>query len=255
MSTLLLRAFALCAFASIAGMAQATCDTGLAERLHAKLHPEKPLNHALTVCEPWRGKLNFSIVVLPLSLGDNNQWRDPDLEILVVQQPDNGNSERSTVVSRILEPGGPLDEETGPITEIRVDPAHYRLGPNEVAFGLRVMRRVDSTANPSSSETLALYMPKKAELVKLLDELEIAFEYGKNGSECDAQTLTRRGQLSVAPSKSHGLADLTLQYTQWSSRGIAQDDQCLAQPPRATYKTVTLRFDGERYRPPKRREN
>ena len=91
------RAAILAFVVALHACANAACQSGLAERLHDKLEPRRALLHDLTVCEAWRGHLGRSVVVLP------TQGSAPgtlDLDVLVVQQPDNGNSERTTVVAR-----------------------------------------------------------------------------------------------------------------------------------------------------------
>ena len=64
----------LCA-SSMAG--HAACDSGLAERLHAKLHPGRTLDHELAVCQAWRTVPGRSIVVLPLPRPRREVRTDP----------------------------------------------------------------------------------------------------------------------------------------------------------------------------------
>ena len=91
--------------AALSVAAHAACDTGLAERMHAKLHPKRALDHELAVCQPWRGFPGRFIVVLPIPQAASGAVATEfDLDVLVVQQADNGNTERATIVSRLFEP-------------------------------------------------------------------------------------------------------------------------------------------------------
>ena len=81
----------LLALLSTAG--HAACDTGLAERMHAKLHPKQALDHERAVCQPWRGFAGRFIVVLPLPRPASEPGVTQfDLDVLVVQQADNGTA-------------------------------------------------------------------------------------------------------------------------------------------------------------------
>lgn len=247
-----LRALALLWLIGLHGLAQAACDTGLAERLHAKLHPRDTLDHALAVCEPWPGVRDRIIVVLPLphdTSASGNGPRHFDLDVLVVQRPDNGNSERDTVASRLLDADA-LVQENGERIEIHVDPTRYRLGHDARAFGLRILRGNDKPEAPASSESLSLYLPRGARLDKLLDDLELSAERGTRGGECEGEFRTRRTQVSVEDAGNKGLARLVLRRNETVSRSRLQDDECLTQRGQPRYQQITLHFDGQRYRLP-----
>jgi len=98
--------------------------------MHAKLHPKRVLDHERAVCEPWRGLPGRFIVVLPLPRPSTEPGTTQfDLDVLVVQQADNGNTERATVVSRLFEPSA-VSEDAYRISEIKVDTARYVLAPD-----------------------------------------------------------------------------------------------------------------------------
>ena len=81
------------------GAVHAACDTGLAERMHGKLHPQRTLDHERAVCEPWRGMLGRFIVLLPMARPSTDpDVTEYDLDVLVVQQADNGNTDRARIV-------------------------------------------------------------------------------------------------------------------------------------------------------------
>lgn len=241
----LLLAFLL-ALLSAAG--HAACDTGLAERMHAKLHAQQALDHERAVCQPWRGFAGRFVVVLPLPRPSTEAGVTQfDLDVLVVQQADNGNTDRATVISRLFEPSA-MSEDAVRISEIKVDTARYTLAGDARAFGLRIVRQGSSRVNPYSNETLTLYVPRGSRLAKVLDGLELTLERGEGDANCAGNFETVRGSLSVARSTSNGYADLLLRQTRTESRSTAQADECVTQERPATFSSRMLRYDGAAYR-------
>jgi hypothetical protein len=226
----------------------AACDTGLAERMHAKLHPKRLLDHERAVCQPWRGFAGRFIVVLPMPRPSSEpNFTEFDLDVLVVQQADNGNTDRAAVISRLLQPAE-LTEDAVRIGAIKVDTARYALAGDARAFGVRVIRQGSSRANPYSSETLTLYVPQGPRLAKVLDGLETTLERGEWDTNCAGNFETVRGSLSIARSTSHGYADLLLRQTRTQSRSTPQGEECVTQERPAKFTSMTLRYDGTIYR-------
>jgi hypothetical protein len=226
----------------------AACDTGLAERMHAKLHPKRLLDHDRAVCQPWRGFAGRFIVVLPMPRASSeSKLAQFDLDVLVVQQADNGNTERATIVSRLFESEA-LTEDAIRISEIKVDTARYTLAGDARAFGLRVIRQGSSRANPYSNETLTLYVPQGPKLAKVLDGLETTLERGEWDTNCAGNFETVRGSVSIARSTSNGYADLLLRQTRTQTRSSPQGEECVTQERPARFTSMTLRYDGTIYR-------
>jgi hypothetical protein len=240
---------AACLLGALCSIGHAACDTGLAERMHEKLHPTRALDHELAVCEPWRGLPGRYIVVLPMPLPstepDDTKF---DLDVLVVQQADNGNTDHARVVSRLFEESA-LSEGTVHILEIRVDPARFALAPEARAFGLHILRQGSSRTSPFSNDTLSLYVPQGAKLAKVLDKLELTREGGELADDdCTGDFETVRGSLSVARSVSNGWADLMLHQSHSDSRSLLQGEECVTQEQPGSFKSRLLRFDGKEYR-------
>ncbi len=230
----------------------AACDTGLAERMHAKLHPKRSLDHELAVCEPWRAVPGRFVVVLPMPRpGLDAGATRFDLDVLVIQQADNGNTERARIVSRLFEEDA-LAQDAVRIAEIRLDTARYALAPEARAFGLRVLYQGASRANPYARETVSLYMPQGQKLARVLDPLEMTLERGEWDTSCTGTFETMRGTLAVMRTTSNGLADLMLRRTRSSTRSLLQGDECVTQERPATSDSVVLRYDGARYRAARR---
>ena len=233
-----------CLLALLSTAGHAACDTGLAERMHAKLHPKRALDHERAVCQPWRGFAGRFIVVLPLPRASSDPGVTQfDLDVLVVQQADNGNTDRATVVSRLFEPSA-MREDAIRINEIKVDTARYILAADARAFGLRIVRQGSSRVNPYSNETLTLYVPQGPKLARVLDELEMTLERGEWDANCAGNFETVRGSLSIARSTSHGWADLLLRQTRTETRSSSQGDECVTHERPAKFSSRTLRYDG-----------
>ena len=247
-SLLLLLALALLGTPAV----HAACESGLAERMHAKLHPKRKLDESLAACKPWPAYPGRSIVVLPLINGASTaQGKVLDLEVLVIQRPDNGNTERDTVLARLFQPEA-LEEDVIRIQDIRIDTGRYVLAPDARAFGLRVRYSSSSRTHPLSSETLRLYVPQGGRLRPVLDEVEVDRDGGEWDMRCNGRFEQLRTLLSVGKPRADGYAELSLSRSLTQSRAQLQEDgECheRALPPR--YSTELLHYDGERYRVPK----
>jgi len=172
--------------------------------------------------------------------------------VLVVQQADNGNTERAMVVSRLFQPSA-ISEDAVRINEIKVDTARYILAADARAFGLRIVRQDSSAVNPYSNETLSLYVPQGPRLARVLDELEMTLERGELNGSCAENFETVRGSLSIARTTSHGYADLLLRQTRTDTRSSMQGEECVTQERPAKFSSQTLRYDGTAYRAAKGR--
>ena len=250
LSRKILRALALALAVALAGWilpGQAACDSGLAGRMNARLHPERAFDEERAACRSWPGQPGRSIVVLPLArAGAEPGATEFDLDVLVVQQADNGNTERSTIAARLFEPRVLLEDAVR-IDDIRIDSGRYPLAPEVRAFGVRVRYSGTSRALPYASETLMLYAQQGDRLRRVLGGLEVAMERGEWDPGCHATFEQMRGALSLAPERSHGFADLLLRRTRITSRASFVDGDCIEQSAAPRFDTVLLRYDGSRY--------
>lgn len=247
------QALALLCLMLAGGTAQAACESGLAERIHARLYPDRPLDERLAACKPWPGVLGRIVIVLPLPRpsGDPAATKVYDLEVLLVQRPDNGNTERDTVIGRLFQTEA-LDEEGVAIQEILVDTGRYVLAPDARAFGLRVRYRGTTRGDTFASETLRLYASQGGKLREVMQEVELDNESGEWNADCTGRFRQLRSMVSTRPNRNGAFADLVLARTIVQSRGQMQEDgSCTERPQPAQYGTVVLRYDGERYRVPK----
>ena len=233
-------------------VAQAACESGLAERMHAKLHPQRQLDQERAACKPWLAFPGRSIVVLPMPRPSSEPGVTAyDLEVLVIQRPDNGNTERDTILSRVFEPAA-LTEDAITIQDIRIDTARYLLAPGVRAFGVRVRYRGSSRANPFATETMQLYAAQGATLRRVLEEIELDMDRGEWDTSCAGRFEQVRGSVSVAAGVTQSFADLLVQRDHTESRAEMQEGgECAEKALPSRHRNYTLRYDGERYRVPK----
>ncbi len=225
----------------------AACDSGLADRMSVKLHPGRVLDEERAACKGWPGVPGRSIVVLPLPhMGTQPGMTEFDLDVLVVQQADNGNTDRSTITSRLFEQNVLL-EGADHIEDIRIDTTRYPLAADARAFGVRVRYSASSRENPYASETLRLYVPQGERLRKVLSGLELSMDRGEWDSHCTGTFEQMRGELSIASTRSNGLADLVQHRTLTDSHASFTDGSCTEQRQDPRFETVQIRYDGIRY--------
>jgi hypothetical protein len=176
-----------------------------------------------------------------------------DLEVLLIQRPDNGNTERDTVIGRLFQPEALDEDATTSIQDIRIDTSRYVLSADARAFGLRVRYRGSSApASPLASETVRLYVHHASKLRQVLQEVELDHDNGGWDATCTGHFEKLRTMLSVGKATSNGYADLLLSRTLVQSRAQELEDQgCVEKALPAKFSTVTLRYDGERFRVPK----
>ena len=236
-----------------AGLVHAACESGLAERMHAKLHPTRVLDERLAACKPWPAFPGRSIVVLPVPRETSSTGaRIFDLELLLIQRPDNGNTERDMVIGRIVQPEALDEDKATAIQDIRIDTSRYVLASDTRAFGVRVRYRGTAPGSSAASETIRLYVHHGSKLRQVLQEVELDRDSGEWDSTCSGRFEKLRTMLSIGKSASNGYADLQLARTLVQSHAQPQEDQgCTEKAAPARFNTVTLRYDGERYRVPK----
>lgn len=178
--------------------------------------------------------------------------RTLDVEVLVVQRPDNGNTERDRVVARLLMPELLVEDARLRVQELHLDTGRYRLADGHPAFGLRVLYRGQDEARPYFVETLRLFVADRQSIRPVMDELVLRRDSGEWDLSCRGRFEELRTQLTVqalpARPPAGAWADL-LAHRSVVVRTQAPDEagncQEHASPPR--YSTVTLKAHDGRY--------
>ncbi len=237
--------------ALFAGAAQAACQSGLAERMHARLYPQRALDTQLAACQTWPGVAGRSIVLLPMR--NPERANEFDIELLVIQRPDNGNTERDVVLSRLYQPRALRQSKLLEIEDIRIDSSRWALARDVRGFGLRIRWRNAPPSDPASRESFSLYALQGKRLRQVLDELTLSSDSGEWGLDCRGRYAQLRSQLSVADSgSSQGYADLSLLRTQRSRVSVRlPDGECSESAGPTRTRSYPLRYDNGQYRLPK----
>ena len=215
--------------------------------MSAKLHPGRTLDEARAACKSWPGVLGRSIVVLPLLRTDSEPGvTELDLDVLVVQQADNGNTERGIITSRLFEQKV-LSEDAGHIDDIRIDTTRYPLTADARVFGLQIRYSSSSPANPYANETLLLYLQQADRLRKVISDLEVSVDRSAWEGDCSETFEQMRSTLSIATTRSNGFSDLLLRRTFTGSHANAVNGGCVVHPHKPRFESTMLRYDGARY--------
>ena len=245
----------LAGVAVLARPAIAACDTGLAERMHAKLHPERPLDHERAVCEPWRGiPGRFIVAAAPAApVAASQTVTEFDLDVLVVQQADNGNTERARSSAALFEPTRAFTEDA-----MRVDrasgstPRAISCAESRVPSACASRAQASSRADPVFGTSRCRCTCRKGpQLAKVLDELRmVALERGEWDSDCVGRFETAARHVSIArgasqrPCRPPAAPD-----AHRKAESACRADECVTSEQPARFATrCTLRFDGTRYR-------
>lgn len=233
-------------------MATAACDTGLAERMQAKLHPLRVIDHSLTACKSFSTFVSKTIVALPLQNGVSDKGaRTLDVELLLVQRPDNGNTERDTVAARLFLPELLVEDARLRIQELRLDMGRYVLASGERAFGLRVLYRGDDPARPYSVETLRLFVVQGKTIRPVLDELVMQRDSGEWDLSCHGRFEEVRTQLTTQPPPARpagAWAELLVRRSLVVRQmAIDENGQCAERAAAPRYTSVMLKARDGRY--------
>lgn len=229
--------------------AYAACESGLAERMQSRLYPERTLERPLAACKSWSVYAGRSVVVLPFLVdpAQADGQRDFDLAVLVIQRPDNGNTERDAVLAQLYQPSA-IRERGAPLQELRIDTSRYLLAPEQRAFGLRARYRAEDLAAPYAAESLRLYLPQDTRIHPLLAETEVERDSGRWDLQCEGRFERVRTQISVEPRAGQRWSDLLLSRTLISTRAQRQaDGSCVDRAAPARSVPVRLRHDGQQY--------
>ncbi|WP_295538149.1 hypothetical protein [uncultured Pseudacidovorax sp.] len=232
--------------------ALAACDSGLAERMQAALQPRRVLDHDLAACKTWPTVIGRNVVVLPLQHAVSDRGaRSLDMELLVVQRPDNGNTERDKVVARLFLPELLVEDADLRIQDVQLDTGRYLLANGERAFGLRVSYQRQDPARPYAAETLRLFvLDRKNTLRPAMDELVMRRDSGEWDLACQGRFEELRTQLTPQPVPRNGIGWAGLEVRRSlvvRHRAPDESGQCSEHAGAPRYTTVTLQASEGRY--------
>ncbi|WP_341522385.1 hypothetical protein AABC73_02870 [Pseudomonas sp. G.S.17] len=150
------------------------------------LYQEDSIERGSTVCKIWPATGNL-IVAASIGRAENI-----DLDVQVYDLKSN------SVIGRVRELSA-LNGDAIYSSGILIDTAEYRLDKTNLAFGIRILWKGSSQANPYSSESLRLYTTNGGELLSHLNGLT-TYEYsGEWDTRCAGSFAKRKMTVNVMP--------------------------------------------------------
>ena len=173
-----------------------------------------------SICKVWPGRPHLTLIATPLVRDEDEGYGESDLQVLVL------DSASQTIVARLIEPNR-LDWDAVSVDRLEFDTAPYRLREGELAFGIRVMRRGSSRANPLYETTLSLYELQAQHLRPLLSELVVDSSWAEWDTRCTGDFSNSKGVLIITKrAGNQGYRDLLLKQTRTGSRDEMLAGEC-----------------------------
>lgn len=221
------------------------CAENLPARLAQRLgYPDEPDRQA---CKPMpdapgRNILALSRLSEPLLGSSNDQMGSYDVDLLLVDAA----SER---IQRHLKLEKAYESDAVRFEGIAIDTARYRLAPGVRAFGLRAEHSLHSSIGAYSEDHLSLFVETGSRLRRVLHDLVVYRYSGEfSGDQCFSGTFTEiKRSVAIAPTRSHGFADLLVTTTTTEIERHAAGDDC-EETSHPVETRMLLRYDGKTYR-------
>lgn len=208
------------------------------------LHDERGtyrISAELRICKVWPARPHLTLLAVSLVRAEEDRHGESDLEVLVL------DSVSQTIVARHVEPNL-LDWDAIFVDGLELDTAPYRLREGDLAFGIRVMRRGSSRANPFYETTLNLYELQEPHLRPLLNELVMESSWGEWDTRCTGEFSKTKGVLIVTERVGNqGYRDLLLKQTRTGSRAAEVEDDCQSVEESAHGQQFRIEYDEQRY--------
>ncbi|HTD29197.1 MAG TPA: hypothetical protein VK660_07395, partial [Xanthomonadaceae bacterium] len=170
-----------------------------------------------------------------------------DLDVVILRLED------GSLVAR-TEHTGHVDSDAITFQGISIDTANYALAPGKRAFGLTIHHDSHCYACDYGQTDLTLYWQHGNKLDDILDTMVQETRGEGGGADCDDIPTESTRTIKVAPTSSHGLADLLLttttklsQYDDAEAVAACKDKSKI---PAASVSTIKLSFDGRSYPSP-----
>jgi hypothetical protein len=194
-----------------------------------------------SICKVWPARPELTLIAVPLVRAQHDTHGEADLQVLVF------DNARQHLVAQRVEPNR-LDWDAIFIDEMSFDTAAYRLRGDDLAFGVRLSRRNNSSANPFYETRLHLYELNSQHLRPLLSELPVYTYWGELDTHCAGEFSETKGLVVITERiGNQGYRDLQLKDTRVERRMALVDDQCQTVE-ESTYRyQLPIEYDEERY--------
>lgn len=196
---------------------------------------------ALSICKVWPARPELTLIALALVRAQHDSHGEADLQVLVL------DSHRQHLVAQRMEPNR-LDWDAIFIDEMSFDTAPYRLRGDDLAFGVRLSRRNNSSANPFYETRLHLYELNSQHLRPLLSELPVYTYWGESDTHCAGEFSETKGLVVITERVGNqGYRDLQLKDTRVERRMALVDDQCQSIEESTHRYQLPIEYGEERY--------
>lgn len=196
--------------------------------------------HMMT-CRVWPANPQLTLVAVPLIKSANEDGTVGDLELLVI------DTASSAVKHRLLLDNRMTDDAIS-ISAVEFDTARYRLTQEQTAFGLRISTVGSSRPNPYDDVSLWLYVIDKGSLRPILDGMIVSKNTGEWDTNCAGEFQSMQSTLSIASTRTHGYADITVVETRSTKTNfVEKDNNCEDKTVTSKPQTLRLVYDGEQY--------
>lgn len=207
------------------------------------LPSDTSINPHAIVCRRWRGRPGLLLVAVPVIAQVRSDGTSGDLDVLVVDEA-TGSPRHRLRLPRAM------DDDAIRLTGVSFDTAAYVLGHDRLAFGVKREWTGSSRPNPFFETTLSLFEIRAGGLSRVLDDLVVFRSTGAWDLACVGETVATERILRMRPGQYGQDISVLERRTRTASKPDKGGD-CRstdrAEPPR----TIILRFDGERYQPPR----
>lgn len=194
-----------------------------------------------STCKVWPARPHFTLVAVPLVRAEDEGYGESDLQVLVL------DSASQAIVARLVEPNR-LDWDAIFVDGLAFDTAPYRLREGELAFGVRVMRRGSSRANPFYETTLNLYELQSQRLSPVLSELVMDSSWGEWDTRCAGDFSASKGVLIITERAGNkGYRDLLLKQTRTTRRAEMRAGECETVEENTQEVQFRIEYDEPRY--------
>jgi len=132
---------------------------------------------------------------------------------------------------------------------VSIDTGRYRLARNVRAFGLRAGWSGSSRYSPAADTNLMLYVRDGKRLRQVLG-VAVYSVRGEYDDNCSGSSSTLERTIDIAPTLSHGFADLIVTSkvsTREMHKGDGSADDCKEVESPAETAQTTLHYDGQKY--------
>ncbi|WP_454256423.1 PA3715 family protein [Pseudomonas sp. Marseille-Q8238] len=192
-------------------------------------------------CKVWPARPELTLIAVPVPQVKNEGYGETDLEVLVT------DSASGQLRARRLEKHL-LDWDAVYVSALILDTAPYRVRADQLAFAVRVERRVNSRATLFSERFLMLYALEDGQLRPLLERMVMETLQGESDTNCASQWSEVKRTLAVAEKPGrYGYRDLILREQVEANRTEAHGDDCDKVEQRHSQQTYRLVYDGQRY--------